>query len=617
MILFCFVLFLIFSGCKPGEHVTVSGAVDRPGMIDFQPGNSGEAYLKLAGGVTEEGLAGDAYVVRGVPDSSDAELIRSVKVLLSEEPEILVNDEIHVPSKVYDVRLDTARVLHDVRLVQDEQLFKLDKGALVSGWTEHGVLVALLLGRGTVHEEADTINAISAFHYLYVHLHPDEYKRLGSPGAGVRRRRFADGRIWTTFPGRRQRWQYPDGRVVVAFPGGAREVRFSDGRVEYTDSQGNVRTTFADGSEHWKLALGTEIERLANGHVTRRYTTGDVVERLPDNTKRIQFASGKVRTEQPDGVVEIIDGKVTETHYPDGRREVITEEGHKITLMADGQQVSQLADGSVVRYGPDGSVVKEHASGIVTRLTADGKRLDVMPDGTTMTQDKDGVRVVRYVQGDVLTIQPDGYMLMKSADGSVQVTFTDGRILRKDPSGHQLEILPDGTRVESNAFGQKITRWPNGQLEVRMPSAYAYPGNLHTGLAMVNPLPEAIPVGDELMVSGLLKGKVDQVSVTAFLAPDGDVIFGNVRQQGRKFHAKFKFGESGHCRVQVQVVLPKARTFTVSHQAVVVGAPKKLNDVVLNVRDYPGDEAAELFLISRINQDRKKSNARRYILIPI
>ncbi len=544
LIIRALVLVPIFAGCQPGEQVTVSGAVAKPGTYVYRPDKSANSYLEDAGGLTEEALLDSAYLVRGLVDSSGKKIIKSVTIPLSEHPEVLPDDEIKVPVRVYDVRLDTVRVLRDVRLVQENRIFKIPAGALVSGWTERGVLAALLLGRGKVYEMADTTKAVWAFHYLYVHLHPDEYGRLTGftgdvidslealedahaihtrtirqldyvrpgglqlpdtgywrvllgilltprsasfPGSGLRRRRFEDGRVWTTFPNGRQRWQYPDGRVEVIFPGGVKkEIRFSDGRV----------------------------------------------------------------------------------------------------VSADEQQVSRLKDESVIRNGAaDGGISTAEV------------RPDIMSDGTTVTREKEKNKPA---------IRPDGYRIVKRVDGSTRETFPDGRILHRSGTGYQVEIFPDGREIESNRFGQKITSWPDGRKEVRMPVAYSYPGSLRTDLAEVDPLPESVAVGEELTVSGQLHSEVEDISISAFLAPDGNVIKGNVRRRGRQFQARFRFGEVGHCRVQVQVVLPKARTFTVSHQAVVVGNPEKLEDEVLTIAPYPGDEGAEQFLIDQINAARKR-----------
>ena len=526
------ILVPIFAGCQPGEQVTVSGAVAKPGTYVYQPDKSANSYLEDAGGMTEEALLDSAYLVRGLVDSSGKKIIKSVTIPLSEYPEVLPDDVIKVPARVYDVRLDTVRVLRDVRLVHENRILKIPAGALVSGWTERGVQVALLLGRGKVYEMADTAKAVWAFHYLYVHLHPDEYSRLKGfagdvidslealedahaihtrtitqldyvrpgglqlpdtgywrvllgilltprsasfPGSGLRRRRFEDGRVWTTFPNGRQRWQYPDGRVEVIFPGGVKkEIRFPDGRV----------------------------------------------------------------------------------------------------VSAAELQVSLLKDESEVRNGVAGGAMEERTSEKVTEISA-----GVIPDGTTVTRKK---------EGNEPAIQPDGYMIVKGVDGSTRETF------------------PDGREIESNRFGQKITSWPDGRKEVRMPVAYSYPGPLRTDLAVVNSLPDSVAVGEELTVSGQLYREVEDISISAFLAPDGNVIKGAVRRRGRRFQARFRFGEVGHCRVQVQVVLPKVRTFTVSHQAVVVGNPEKLEDEVLTIAPYPGDEGAEQFLIDEINAARRR-----------
>ena len=540
------ILVPIFAGCQQSEQVTVSGAVAKPGTYVYQSDKAASSYLEGAGGLTEEALPDSAYLVRGLVDSSGKAVIKSVTIPLSEYPEVLPGDVIKVPVRVYDVRLDTVRVLRDVRLVQENRILKIPTGALVSGWTERGVLVALLLGRGKIYEMADTAKAVWAFHYLYVHLHPDEYGRLRGftgdvidslealedahvihtrtktqldyvrpgglqlpdtgywrvllgilltprsasfPGKGLRRRRFEDGRVWTTFPNGRQRWQYPDGRVEVIFPGGVKK----------------------------------------------------------------------------------------ETRFPDGR-----------VVSAAELQVSRLKDESAVRNGIAGGAMEER----VTEISA-----EVIPDGTIVTRKK---------EGNESAIQSDGYMIVKGVDGSVRETFPDGRILHRSGTGYQVEIFPDGREIESNRFGQKITSWPDGRKEVRMPVAYSYPGPLRTDLAVVNPLPDSVAVGEELTVTGQLHSEVEDISISAFLAPDGNVIKGAVRRQGRRFQARFRFGEVGHCRVQVQVVLPRARTFAVSHQAVVVGNPEKLEDEVLTIAPYPGDEGAERFLIDQINAARRR-----------
>jgi len=80
LVLSALVLLLIDVACKPGDQVTVSGAVAQPGQVAYQAGNSAEAYIKATGGMTDEAVVDEAYLVRGVPDSANAELIRSVTI---------------------------------------------------------------------------------------------------------------------------------------------------------------------------------------------------------------------------------------------------------------------------------------------------------------------------------------------------------------------------------------------------------------------------------------------------------------------------------------------------------------------------------------------------------
>lgn len=75
LIIRALVLVPIFAGCQPGEQVTVSGAVAKPGTYVYRPDKSANSYLEDAGGMTEEALLDSAYLVRGLVDSSDKEII--------------------------------------------------------------------------------------------------------------------------------------------------------------------------------------------------------------------------------------------------------------------------------------------------------------------------------------------------------------------------------------------------------------------------------------------------------------------------------------------------------------------------------------------------------------
>ena len=671
------VLALIFVGCQPDEKVTVSGAVTKPGVYRYAPGRPASDYLEDAGGATEEALLDEAYVSRVRADTSGVAEIGDVTIPLSENPEISPGDEIRIPGRIYDVRLDTVRLVHDVRMVDGNRIYRIPSGALVTGWTERGIQVALMLGRGKVFETPDTAKAVSAFHYLYIHLHPGEYPRLARftgevvdslealedanvihsrvvnslehlrdgglllppdgywrvmegyflvprsasrPGGGMRRRRFEDGRVLTTFPDGRQRWQhpdgrvslaspsgatedrfpdgrivftdrwknvrttYPDGRVNVAFPSGATEDRFPDGRIVYTDRWKNVRTTYPDGRREWRMASGRRVERATDGRIVRHNVDGDLIEKMPDGGTRRVALDSSTWIKDANGVITLIGGKSLKKIYPDGRHVLITEKGDEITRYPDGRRVSRLADGSVVHSDPADSVAAKPASRQAAGIPVEKDPRETPREGVTSIRSGDG-RLATRGEGSLRTVRPDEYVTSK---------------------GGTRETFPDGRRVESYRVGHTITSWPDGRKEVRMPVAYGYPGQLKTGLATVDRLPKAVAVGEELTVSGQIHGEVEDINVMAFLVPDGDAIKGDVRRRGRRFHARFRFGEAGHCRVQVQVVLPRARTYTVSHQSVIVGNPDDLEGEVLEIAPYPGDEAAQLFLIDRINAARKR-----------
>ena len=582
---------LIFVGCQPDERVTVSGAVAKPGTYRYVSGKPSADYLGDAGGATAEALLDEAYVSRAQPGRSATET-EEITIPLSENPEVSAGDEIRIPARIYDVRLDTVRLVQNVRLVDRNRIYRIPRGALVTGWTERGVQLALMLGRGKIYEGPDTVKAVSAFHYLYIHLHPGEYHRLARftgevvdslealedadaiqrsvvhtlkylrdgglqlppvgywrvikgvflaprsasrPGGGMRRRRFDDGRIWTTFPDGRQRWQYRDGRVSVEFPKGSSEDRFPDGRVVYTDRRKNQRITYPDGRREWRMATGTRVHQGADGRVVEHNLDGVLVQQLPDGTTL--------------GVP------------PNRQVEMRETEGHS------------TVPGPLAGHTPSGSGPDDAA--------AAGSH--VAPQGNAALT-SDGAPAASHGQGSLLIVP---------SDKGASVNVTGG-------------TYPDGRLVETGPSGQTFTSWPDGRMEVRMPPAYGYPGRLRTDLATVDRLPEAVAVGEELTVSGQVHGEVEDVNVTGFLVPDGDAIEGDVVRRGGRFHARFRFGEAGHCRVQVQVVLPGARTYTASHQSVVVGNPGRLEDEVLAIVPYPGDEAAQLLLIDRINAARKR-----------
>ncbi|MDP6040691.1 MAG: SLBB domain-containing protein, partial [Candidatus Latescibacteria bacterium] len=171
-------LLLAFVGCQSGEPVTISGAVHHAGSFDYRAGRKVADYIREAGGYTDEAVITDTYLVRVALDSIDEEKIKSVRVAVTDSSGVLPGDVIVVPGQVYAVRLDTVRTIQNVRLETKDEILKIDRGVIVPGWTPRGVVVAMLIGRGKVFEVSDTTTAVSGFHYLYVHMHPEEYNKV-------------------------------------------------------------------------------------------------------------------------------------------------------------------------------------------------------------------------------------------------------------------------------------------------------------------------------------------------------------------------------------------------------------------------------------------------------
>ncbi len=297
------------AGCDRPHPVQVQGAVVRPGPFPHRPGWLAGDYIVRAGGYLAEADTGAATLARWPSPDGAGEMAYDQRRVwaLSAAPSIAPGDQILVLDRTYPVRLDTVRQIADVVLDYRNRRYRVPDGLLVAGWTDRGVTAAVIIGEGDVVRDGATI---AKFHYLYLRLHPDRYpeflpdpgpvvadrdgledavaihhsmtehagyvssgearippsghlyvqagvwlnpRRTTDPGPGMRRRRFPDGRVWTTFPDGRQRTRYPDGRTVVTFSGGATEVRHGDGRVAFTDAVGNRHTRHGDGLEAWEL----------------------------------------------------------------------------------------------------------------------------------------------------------------------------------------------------------------------------------------------------------------------------------------------------------------------------------------------------------------------------
>lgn len=580
---FYYLLCLCFLVCCQGrEQVEVTGAVVTPGRYAYVPEWQAADYVQGAGGYTSEAWPEKTHLMRAVSKIAQHKDFEMQSLALEEVTHILPDDRVVVPAKTYSVRLDSVRLVKQVILEVADEIFKMDSGALVSGYIDHGAVVAMLMGPGQIYESSDTTQAISVFHYLFVHFHPKEYDRVLSfagdqidslealedaqvvfdrvfplrkyqvdqqaelppaslfevipglwarpkhnevVGDDLRKRRFGDGRIWTVFPDGRHRWQFPDGRVEVFYDDGRKETRFGDGRVEIVEAQSS-RAYVGQGESRKKGS--TMIQR----------ENGDLFMREADGTERTVFAEGGASVRHPDGhVVTQYPGGQIETVYPDGRRVIRAQDGQKENVFTEDRRV------------------------------------------------------------------------VKRADGASLVEYADGRRIRRWPDGHAIETFPDGRVVTVTAIGHRTEVFPDGRRRLTLPEDYAYPGRLRPDLAAVDDLPNRVDVDGIFQVNGRLLESVETVEalrVAAFMVPDGVVIDGDLTRQGDAFSARFQFKEEGHCRVQVQVRLPGARTFTVSHQAIVVGNPKPLAPVFFDVVDYPGNEQAHLYLIDEINQSRRK-----------
>ena len=660
-------MILLGLGCQSEEGVTISGGVQEAGTYAYKKGQTPNEYVALAKGYTSEALVDDVYVVRVVPDSANR--FRSVQLGVSDSLVILPGDDIQVPVRTYQVRLDTVHVISNLRLKTQGHVMHVDEGVLVPGWTEKGVTVALIMGRGQGYTLSDTTQAISAFHYLYCLLHPDKYAQLlafsngvmdslealedahavhqwlfvkqdyqteglahmppegyfevkqgmwlrprtkDRPGKGMRRRRFEDGRIWTTYRDGRQRWQYPDGRVEMIYRRGKKEVRYSDGRVSHTDLQGNVKTQHADGREVWALTSGSQSILYSDGRLVRKSVNGDVFERDADGTARYTFSDGAQRIDYADGrvfVKDVLGNK--EMRYVDGHVVIQTPSKDEITLFPDGRQITKKADGSVVQFEKGGHIQKTHASGVVTNIMADGTRNDVYPDGTRSHHKKDGTRIVHYAQGDVLEAKPNGHLFWRGRDGSVQETFPDGRRVGMMPNGASWEVFPDGRKIQVTAVGHRIEEFPNGKKEIALRGVYDYPTLLRNELVTIAQLPNVLGVKESLQIRGTVVDSALDVRVMAFEVPNGDVMMGKVHKRDGRFESLLRFKSEGHYRVQVQVEMSGLRTFTSVHHQVIVGQPDTLSRLVLPISEYPGDVLGAQVLIDLANDARGRLRRRK------
>ena len=639
-------LAFLLAACAGEEAVvTLSGAVARPGPYAHRPEWTVADYVKASGGYTAEAVVSGGKLIRVRRDSlTNEESNRSWWPLVS-SPQVLAGDVILVPFRTYAVRMDTVRYIENLTLEWQDKEYRVPKAWLAAGRTEPGVMVASVIGDGTVvgNENGETLGR---FQYLYLHLHPgifdvlalpdrrpvenrllledalgihqsifpkvrhrsgaraemppEGYLRVlagvwpkprskASPGPGIRKRKYRDGREWTTFPDGRQRMVFPDGRVEVELPDGSRERRYADGRIELTDVRGNVQVTHPDGRVASSFADGNREERFADGRIVQRFKTGTRRTIFPDGREKTRFADGTLHIKRGDGTVEMTFPEgMTETRHADGRRVAVTREGHRVTVFPNGRRLTRAVDGTVLEEFADGRRVQQGPHGERVEVFIDGTRRTTLKDGSTVFRKPDGTRVERHADGLVIKIFPDGREAQTGADGVRLETFPDGREVQTDALGNRLETFPDGRRSQSDAEGNHVEIFPDGTQIKTFANAYRYWGPIEDDLVDIDDTPGRLAPGGRLRVAGAVRSGLEGLQAAVFRLPDGNVFEIPVVREKVRFHCVFPesvFSVSGHYRVQVRAKLAHG-SVVVGDRPLVVGDPPPLGKMVLTVMPF-------------------------------
>ncbi len=659
-------LAFVLSACAGEEAVvTLSGAVARPGPYAHRPEWTVADYLKAAGGYTAEAVVSEGKLIRVRRDSvNNEETNRSWWPLVS-SPQVIAGDVILVPFRTYAVRMDMVWSIKNLSLRWQDREYRVSTGWLTEGRTNAGVMVATVIGDGTVvgNDSGDTLGR---FQYLYLHLHPAVYDELAlpdgspvenrllledalgihksifsrvrhrsgeraemppegylrvlagvwpkprsktSPGSGIRKRKYRDGREWTTFPDGRQRMVFPGGRVEVELPDGAREKRYADGRIEVTDVRGNVKVTHPDGRIATAFADGNREERFADGRIVQRFKTGTLRTIFPDGTEKTRFADGTMHVKRKNGTVEMTFPEgMTETRYADGRRMAVTSEGHRVTVFPNGRRLTVSADGTVLEEFADGRRVQQGPDGERVEVLIDGTRRTVLKDGSTVIRKPDGTRVEHHADGLVVEIFPDGREAQTGADGVRLEVFPDGREVQTDAQGNRLETFPDGRRSQSDAEGSLVEEFPDGTQIKTYVNAYRYWGPITDDLVEVDDTPERLPPGGRLRMAGAVRSDLEGLLAAVFRLPDGNVFEIPIERENERFHCAFPesvFATSGHYRVQVRAQLTHG-SVVVEDRPLVVGDPPPLGKMVLTVLPFRGADDARDRLLQMIHAARSR-----------
>ena len=493
----------------------VGGGGTSPGIMRFGTDGACRTIWGLQGGTCPEADVEGARLHRTQRDSMaqhTSDYARVSRWPLDRVSGVMPGDRIVVPFRTYAVSLDTVRAVKDILLAWKGRVYGVPEGVVVPGWTERGVMSAVLIGDGEVTREGGE-ESPGRFHYLYLRMHPDVYDRVlpdvgeavldremledavevhrslfeksayrsgintkmppegylrvqagvwpapksrSFPGPGMRKRRYPDGREWTTFSDGRHRTKYPDGKVVVEFPDSTRETRYPDGRMVYRDAWDK---RYPDGREVWEMASGNRMTVYTDGKRVHRDTSGTVRTVLPDGVEQTAFSDGARHVRHPDGRVEVrTSAGARETRYPDGRVAAVTAEGHRVTVYPDGRQFTQMVDGRTIEKFPDGRLVQRNPTGEMLDISPGGDRRTVYRDGSEMVRRPDGSRVVRTAGGTVMEEFPDGRRVQTDAAGNRLEEYPAGRRVQSDAAGNRVETLPDGTRAQDPRRSLPVSR---------------------------------------------------------------------------------------------------------------------------------------------------------------
>ena len=657
---------LFLFGCDAEKTVTVSGAVQKPGEYAYRPAWKAIEYVDAAGGYTLDAAVEEARLTRAVVDSATGLVSEQTWWSVPEVPSVEAGDVILVPNRVYAVFFDSARVIEKLEIERDGRVYRVPNAVVVAGRSEVGTTAAVVVGNGEVFKQGESDPA-GQFQYLYLRMHPDEYggvipegkvvsdlealedavevhrgigkrwleyrqgdevqippagyvrvvagawpqpKTPDFPGPGMRKKRFPDGRVWTTFPDGRQRTEYPDGRVTVDLAGGGNEVRYADGRVERKDLSGNVEVRHLDGKREIRYAEGGQEVQFSDGRVEQRFKSGAERTLLRDGTERTQFADGTVHVKRSDGTVDIRAPKgVQETRKADGSVVAVTEEGHEVTVYPDGRRFTKMKDGTTIEEFADGRKVQKGAGGERVEVFPDGSKRMVFADGSEQVRRADGSQLARHADGTVLEVFASGRKVQTDGKGNRLEVFPDGREVQVDGKGNRLEVFPDGRKVQVDVSGNQVETMPDGMQIKTFVDPYRYWGRVEAGLVELEQVPEQIAPGEAVQVAGTVTEDVQALRMALFQVPSGRVLVAPAKVVDGRFTSTFADSmapsEAGFYRLQIQAELTDRVVMAVD-QNVQVGEPEPLGKMTLTVMPFGSEEEAGRRLARMIEQVRRK-----------